>query len=103
MLPIEYCNSSGMKTESAQISDEAGFFYGIIVATDATNDQTFTFYDSLTATGTEFFPEIVFATATDIRDHPILLPFPVNFNTGCYISVSGSGVVEYAVLYRKKR
>lgn len=103
MLPLEYCYSSGMKTASAQISDEAGFFYGIVVATDGSQDQTFTFYDSLTATGKEFFPELVFKAAAAYRDHEILLPFPVNFDTGCYINVSGSGSVEYAVLYRKKR
>jgi len=102
MQSEEYCYSSNSKAASAQICDGAGFFYGIVLTTDGTNDATITFYDSLTATGTEFFPETVFATSADLRDHKILLPFPVNFNTGCYIKMAGTGV-KYAVLYRKKR
>ena len=102
----EWCVSSGVDTASAQISDETGYFYGILLTTDGTTDATISFYDDTDAedSDTKFLPDMVFATSTDLRDHKILLPYPIPFNTGLYIGVSvGQGAVAYSVLYRKRR
>ena len=101
----EWCVSSGVLDESSQISDEAGYFYGIIITTDATNDATVSFYDSEDNSGTKLLPDMVFATAADLRDHKILLPYPIAFSSGLYIglSVAGQGVASYSALYRKRR
>ena len=101
MEPREYCYSSGVKTASAQISDKAGYFYGIILTTDGTTDTVVSFYDNTVGSGTKFLPDMTFATTADLRDHKILLPFPVNFDTGCYITATG-GTFGYTVLYRKR-
>ena len=101
----EWCESSGVKTASAEISDEACYFYGIVITTDATNDATVSFYDSEDNSGTKLLPDMVFASATDLRDHKILLPYPIAFSTGLYIglSVAGQGSASYVALYRKRR
>jgi len=102
----EWNESSGILTASSQISDEAGYFYGIILTTDGTTDATISFYDDVDAADadTKFLPDMVFATQTDLRDHKILLPYPIPCSTGCYIGVSvGQGAVAYSVLFRKRR
>jgi len=105
MQPEEYSLTSGEKTASAQVLDGPGFFYGIALVTDGTNAATFTFYDGLTATGTEFLPEMVFPSSATQRRDVILLPYAIGLSVGCYIkvSVAGQGTVKYTVLTRLQR
>ena len=105
MLPSEYCYSSGAKAADAQIADEAGFFYGIIINSHATEYCDFTIYDSTEESGTKLFPTTrVIAKATNRLDYAMLLPYPVAFDTGCYVGIAkeGSGVLSFTVLYRLK-
>jgi anti-sigma-K factor RskA len=96
-----FVNGSGSKSASALILDGTGKLHGIVVTTDGTNAQTVDIYDNTSATGTKLIPTWVVTTSSTDRTQSIGFYPPVNFNTGCYVNVSGSGTVGYVVYYTR--
>ncbi len=60
---VEWGRGSGSQTADALIYTGEGVFYGIMVATDATNAVTVSVYDGTTATGTKLIPTSVVTTS----------------------------------------
>lgn len=76
------------------------WFYGIVVATDGTNSVTFKVYDSLTATGTQLFPDWVATTSTSNRMSVISFDPPLVCETGITVDITTAGTASYTVYYR---
>lgn len=84
-----YYKSSGEKTSSGAIKASEGFLGGAIVLTDGTNDATVILYDNdNAASGTKLF-EVTVAGADNYGG--LVLPVPIRFDNGCYLSISGTG------------
>ena len=95
-----------IKTESASICTGRGFFYGIIVRTDGTNNVTLNVYDSGTASGNRLLPSnIVINGVNNVSGWAFGTDPALKFTAGVYVdaSVAGGGTVEYEVLYYKIR
>ena len=103
MIPQDSCMSSGEKTESTLIVTGPGFLNGIIIALDGTNNQTFTIYDNIEASGKKLIPTLVVTTNANIRYKRLVLSAPVIFDIGCYVAVSGAGSVGFTICYNIKR
>ena len=95
---------SADQTASASVVAGRCLFHGISIVTDATNDVTFTIYDSLTATGTTVLvpaSQVISGTAWN------KIPFMTGqtpgtlMHNGIYVAVSvaGGGSVKYKVQY----
>lgn len=98
--PPPWAVQSGEQTADALIVEDEGFFYGIIVTTDGTNDVTVAIYDNNTASGTKLIPDVVCAGGT--RYHLILFEHPVPFDNGIYVDVTTLGTTSYMVYYQPK-
>jgi hypothetical protein len=97
----EYCVSSGSKTADAIIVDGPGRFYGIVVATDATNAVTVSIYDGLSAT-TLLIPTFIVPTSATNRSQMYIFNIPITFNVGLFVDVTFSGgASSYAVFYAR--
>jgi hypothetical protein len=96
-----FINSSGSKTATATIFGDAGKLHGIVVSTDGTNAQTVDIYDNTTNSGTKLIPTWIVTTSATDRTQSISFYPPVNFSTGCYVVVSGSGAMSYVVYYSR--
>lgn len=69
----------------------AGLLGGIIVGTSTA--LTIKVWDSLTATGTVILETTVAITSSV----PFYLPVPAAFNTGCFVTIGGTGTVTVLV------
>lgn len=88
--------SSGKKTSSATIKTGKGWWGGVLIQTDGTNDATITIYDNTADSGTILYQAIVPAANRYGGVGP--LAAPIRFNTGCRLTVAGtgaSGIVWY--------
>jgi hypothetical protein len=101
--PGEWMNYSAVKTADALIHTGGGYVYGIIVATDGTNDVTVKTYDNTSAAGTKLHPDMVCTTSSSNRMCVLGFSPPVPYSTGVYVDVTlAAGAVAYTVYYRKK-
>jgi len=94
---IQSYGSSGEKSENTAIKTSSGFLGGVLVLTDGTNDATVKLYDNASAASGVVLWEAV-VPATD-RAFPNMFPFPITFNNGLYLSISGTGA-KAIVYYR---
>jgi len=78
------------------------WLYGLVVATDGTNDVTVEVYDSLTNAGTQVFPDWIATTSSANRMSAISFDPPLQMTTGISvdITVGGGGSASYVVYYR---
>lgn len=103
---VENIATHSIQTESASIATGRGFFYGIIVRTDGTNNVTLNVYDSGAASGNRLLPSnIVINGVNNISGWAFGTDPALKFTAGIYVdaSVAGGGTVEYEVLYYKIR
>ncbi len=79
---------SGEKTTSVIIATGAGHLAGVNINTDGSNNATVILYDSLAASGTKLWEQVVLGA--DITGG--FFGFPaIQFTTGVYLSISGTG------------
>ena len=100
--PPHFANTSGELSADALVFTGEGYFYGIMVATDGTNNCTISIYDNTSASGTELIPTWVAVTNSANRAQYFSLPTPVRFGTGIYVDITCAGTAGYTVYYRKK-
>jgi len=101
--PEDWMSYSATKTASAQIDAGAGYFYGIIVKTDATNSVTFQVFDSLTAAGTRIGPDYLCTTSSTNRMCAFGFDPPVSYNTGLYVKATSTDASpDFTVFYRSQ-
>ena len=103
---VENIATHSIQTESASIATGRGFFYGIIVRTDGTNNVTLNVYDSGAASGNRLLPSnIVINGVNNVSGWAFGTDPALKFTAGIYVdaSVAGGGTVEYEVLYYKIR
>jgi hypothetical protein len=90
---------TAVKTASAKITDGRGYFGGIIITTDGTNNVTVDVRDATTAgTGTKLIPTTVILANERVKS----ISAPQFYWTGVYVTVTTSGTTEYVVYYEKR-
>ena len=94
-----YVIQSAEKSADASIYDGPCLFYGLVIATDGTNDVTIDVYDNTAASGTKLLPTIVIPTSADIRYETIWFGKPVWCKTGIYVDITTAGTVAYMAYY----
>ena len=102
--PPSYALYSGVYTaDQASIVSVPGYFYGIAVMTDGTNNCTVVTYDNTAASGTnKLHPDWVVTTSGTDRAKVYAPPSPVAYNTGISVDITTSGTCSYQVLYRRR-
>ena len=89
--------SSGEKTADALIKTGSGYFLGIIVMPDGTNDVTISSYDNTAGSGTEFLPTLLIPG--DGGPYVLMMPSALEVRNGIYIDITlGAGTVAYAII-----
>jgi len=98
----ESLKSSGRNTSSTVVMDAPGYFGGILIETDGTDDVVVNGYDYATtsASGTKLFPQITVAGADNYGG--FFPPKPIRCDLGCYITVSGDGTEAFVAYTRKQ-
>ena len=87
--------STGEITSSQQILTRSGNLSSILVVTDGTNPATAMLFDNISGSGKKLGEWVVPGTSQYGGRNWV---FPVQFNTGLYITISGTGasaIVEY--------
>lgn len=96
----DWSKPSDTKTADAAITTGPGYFYGILVMTDATNACTVVAYDNASAaSGTTLFPSWVVTTSTTDRAQYLSFRHPVKYLNGIYVDITCSGTCSYKVYY----
>lgn len=91
--------TSGLKTEDAAILARPGYFHGIEIITDGTNDASVIVYDNVSAaSGTIIFQGTIKGTN---NFGGVIFIDPVEMFNGIYIDMTGVGM-SYIVYYRVK-
>lgn len=98
----EWADPSGEKTADALILSGTGWFYGILVVTDAANAVTVDIYNNTAASGTKLIPTLVVTTSATDRAQFFAPPFPISCTTGIYVDITCAGAVKYVVYYRAR-
>lgn len=81
-------DASGEKTSSVVIATGAGHLCGCGINTDGSNNATVILYDSLAASGTKLWEQVVLGA--DVTGGFFAFA-PIKFTTGVYLSISGTG------------
>lgn len=98
MALFETYKSSGEISSSAAVKASSGWVGGIIILTDGTNDATVILYDDPdSANGTKLFEAKI---AGGDNYGGAMFPLPLEFTTGCWAEISGSGSPSCIVIYR---
>lgn len=99
MALFEALKPSGEKDADTAIMNAKGYFGGILIITDGTNDATVALWDNASAaSGTEIAPAIKVAGGDNYGG--FLLLRPIYCDNGIYANVSGTGA-KYEVYYQK--
>lgn len=102
--PRDWMSYSATKAADALIHTGAGYFYGFIVKTDATNSVTLQIYDNTEGSGTRIGPDFLCTTSASNR----MCVFgtgeaPIPFDTGLYFDITTTDATpEYTVFYRSQ-
>jgi len=95
--------SSEYSADQTSIAAGPGYLYGIMIATDGTNDCDFVVYDNTANSGTKLLPEFTAPTGSEDRHRLIWFDDPISFDVGLSIDITlGAGTVGYMVFYRMK-
>jgi len=80
--------SSDRLTSTTNVTTNPGYFGGILIETDGSNDAVVNIYDSADTSGTQLIPQI---TVTG-SDHygGVLFPKPIPFLTTLRVTISGT-------------
>jgi hypothetical protein len=102
MLMIPYTiNAEWMayttRTSSGLIINGAGYYHGVKVNTDGTNDATVTVYDNTTASGTVIDAATTY-TGSSQSGSSSYNP-PLQYKSGLYLSVATTGTATVTVYY----
>jgi len=96
----DYMLQSTEKTADAAIDTGAGYFYGMILATDGTNAVTVDIYDNTSASGTVLVPTFVITTSATDRVRSLSFDPPVAYNNGVYVDITCAGTMSFVGYYR---
>jgi len=95
----ESCLPSGLKTSSGEVYAGGGTLCGIIAVSDGTNTATCTVYDNATTgSGT-----VIGKTSATAAQGTNGYPMPVQFGSGTYLAVSGTGSPGCMIFYKIQR
>jgi len=89
--------STGLSASGIAVTG-SGRFHGLIIKCDGTNDVTVNVYDNTAASGTQLIPTDSVFDGT-IRLNSISISPGVEYSTGLYIKIAGSGTTEIMVFY----
>jgi hypothetical protein len=93
-------NRHSEQTATAAITTASGYFGGVILATDGTNNVTISVYDNASAaSGTKLLPTTVVTTSAANRSTAIDVNPAVRFYNGIYVEITCAGTVTYHVHY----
>ena len=84
-----YANSSGELVSSQIVNTGVGALVGVNVITNNTNDATCILYDSLGTSGTKLYEHVCDVDKEWGKD--FLPTVPIDYTTGLYLSISGTG------------
>ena len=99
--PREWSGYSAVKTADSLIHTGAGYLYGIVCQTDATNSVTFAVHDSTDNSGSKLHPDVICTTSATNRMCVYGFDPPIPFNTGLYVDITSSDTTpDYVVYYR---
>ena len=90
------------KTADGAITTNAGYFYGVAIATDETNQVDVSLYNSGT---TSVVSDLVIPTIRvpgTTRNKEVWLPAPVPFS-GLYLDITTSGTTHEVLFYYRER
>ena len=100
--PKLWMRQSTGNTADAAIQTVAGYFYGMIVHTDGTNEVTINVYDEDdTSSGTKIVADWVVTTSSSNRTQSLSYDPPVPYEVGVFVDVSSSGTLSYDVFYHE--
>ena len=101
--PQQIQEQSSQQTADAAILGLEGYFFGIIVITDAVNSVQVDAYDNATgASGDKLFPTWEVTTSVNDRIQTLSFDPPLDFSNGIYVDITTSGTAKYMVYYRTK-
>jgi len=101
--PVEHVVQTTARATDYTVVTGAGYFYGLAIATDGTNNCTLTIYDDVSgAASTLLVPTFVATTSATNRITTVSIEPPVAFNTGVCVDITCAGTVSYIVYYRKQ-
>jgi hypothetical protein len=90
---------SGSKAADTLIQVGSGNFYGIAIATDATNAVTVSIYDNTTNSGKLIVPTFIATTGASDRTKSFFVYPAVRYETGIYVDITCAGTVGFEVYY----
>ena len=74
-------------------TSSGGYFFGVIIDTDASNNLTaFAVYDNTAGSGRTLIPQRVIATSATNRYTEIMFKYPLLIQKGVYITATCAGV-----------
>jgi len=100
LFAAESMIASGSKSADALVLVGSGAFYGVAVATDATNAVTVSVYDVATATtGKLIVPTFVAPTSATDRTKSFFVYPGIRFENGIYVDITCAGTVGFEIYY----
>ena len=95
---VTFHKKSAISTSATQqhISERC-IFYGLLIATDGTNDLTINIYDGTNDTGDIIYvPNIVVSGSLGLV---YIAPEPILINKGVYVKITTSGSCSHRIFY----
>ncbi len=87
-------------TIDAAIQTKAGYFYGILVHTDGTNNVLVDVYDEDdTSTGTELVQDWLVTTSSTDRTQSLSYDPPIPYEVGLFVDISSAGTLTYDIFF----
>uniref|UniRef100_A0A6H1ZEA3 Uncharacterized protein n=1 Tax=viral metagenome TaxID=1070528 RepID=A0A6H1ZEA3_9ZZZZ len=100
LYAVENMLPSGSKSADALIQTGPGYFYGIAIATDATNAVTVSIYDNATTgSGTLLIPTFVATTSATDRTKSFFVFPAIRYENGIYVDITCAGTVGFEIYY----
>ena len=100
MNDIRQCVSSGLKTETTQITTNEAWVVGFCIKTDGSNDATLTVYNGTSADNDQAVTPAFKVTSTD-NYGGMTLPKPVWCQNGIYAVLSGTNA-QFTLYYHSR-
>lgn len=106
--PTSWMRATSQQTADHSVLKKAGWFYGILVQTDGTNEVWVDVYDvsasmlSEATAGSKLIPQWVITTSSSDRMQSLSLDPPVPFDAGLFVDISTAGSVKFTTYYNEQ-